>query len=226
MNNKYKLKQFRSPRGCLSYVVSDNISNEALLIDPSFEIDINNYLDYLKNNNLSLKFIIDTHTHADHISSSKKIQEKTGAKIAMHENSPTKRKNIKLKDGDILNLGNLKVRIIYTPGHTDESISIHINNILFSGDTLLIRGTGRTDFQLGNSESLYESIWEKLMKLDENTKVYPAHDYKGRSYTTLKEEKENNPRLQLNHDDFVKIMNELHPKKPDLFSEAIEKNSK
>jgi glyoxylase-like metal-dependent hydrolase (beta-lactamase superfamily II) len=222
----YKLKQFRSPRGCLSYIINDPISKETLLLDPSLELSINKYLDYLKENNLTLKYIIDTHTHADHISISKEIREKTGAKIVMHKNAPTKRKDIEVKDGDILELGDLKINIIHTPGHTNESISIHIDDILFTGDTLLINGTGRTDFQLGDSESLYKSIWEKLMLLDKNTKVYPAHDYEGRSYTTLKEEKENNPRLQLNHDDFVKMMNELHPEKPDLFSEAIEKNSK
>ncbi len=222
----YKLKQFQSDRGCLSYIINDQDSKEALLIDPSLEFGELNYLNYLKENNLNLKYIIDTHTHADHISLSKEIQEKTKAKIAMHEKSPTKRKDIKLHDGDKLELGKLKVNIIYTPGHTDESVSILINDVLFTGDALLIDTVGRTDFQLGNSASLYKSIWEKLMILNENTKVYPAHDYKERSHTTIKEERKNNPKLQLNYKDFIKTMNELHPPKPDLFSEAIEKNSK
>jgi len=226
MNNKYLLKQFRSPRGCLSYIISDPSSKESLLIDPSQEVETKDYLNHLKENDLNLKYIIDTHTHADHISTSEEIKAETGAKIAMHKNSPTKRKDIELTDGDVLELGELKINIIHTPGHTNESICIHIDDLLFTGDTLLIDGTGRTDFQLGDSEGLYASIWEKLMKLDESTKVYPAHDYQGRSFTTLKEEKENNPRLKLSHDEFVKMMNELHPPKPDLFEEAIEKNSK
>ena len=226
MNNKYTLKQFRSPRGCLSYIISDPTSKEALLIGPSQEVDTRDYLNHLKENDLRLKYVVDTHTHADHISTSEEIKEETGAKIAMHENSPTNRKDIKLKDGDILDLGDLKINIIHTPGHTNESICLHADNVVFTGDTLLIDGTGRTDFQLGDSEGLYASIWEKLMNLNYDTRVYPAHDYQGRSFTTIKEEKEKNPRLKLDHDEFVATMNELHPPKPDLFDEAIEKNSK
>ncbi len=221
----YTIKQFRSKRGCLSYILFDEQSKEAIIIDPSEEVPTDEYLKYINDNNLKVKYIFETHTHADHISSSKELKEKTKAKIVMHKNSPSKRKDIEVDDDYFIELGNTKIKIMHTPGHTNESISLYVNGAVFTGDALLIEGTGRTDFQLGDSIDLHNTLWGKLMILPDDTKVYPAHDYKNREYSTIKHEKENNPRLQLSKEEFIKTMDSHHPEKPELFDQAIEKNS-
>jgi len=223
--NKYEIEQFRSDRGCLSYIINDTKTKQAILIDPSEEVQITNYLDYLKENQIDLVYIIDTHTHADHISSSKEIKKETGAKIIMHKNSPTKRKDIEVCEDMFIDLGELRIELLYTPGHTDESISILIDGAVFTGDALLIGGTGRTDFQAGSSESLFTTLHEKFEKLDDSTKVYPAHNYEGKTNSTIEEEKKNNPRFKMKKDEFIKTLNAHKPDKPDLFKIAIEKNS-
>ena len=221
----YYIQQFRSPRGCLSYIVSDTETKEALIIDPSVEVSIKEYISFFKKNELKLQFIIETHTHADHISSAQKVKEETGAKILQHKNAPSHLKDRTLSE-ETLNLGNTEVRFLYTPGHTDDCICILIGDVVFTGDTLLIGGTGRTDFQNGSSQSLYNSIWKKLMTLSDSTKVYPAHNYKNQINSTIGNERENNPRLALSHDEFITAMDAHHPQKPDLFDIAIAENSK
>ena len=218
-------KQFRSSRGCLSYIVSDNKTKEALVIDPSEEIDIKTYTDYLKKNNLTLHFIIETHTHADHISSAQKVKEETGAKILQHENALSSHKDETLDEG-ILMLGDTKIHVLHTPGHTDDCVCIRIDDAVFTGDTLLIGGTGRTDFQNGSSKDMYSSIWSKLMTLSDNTKVYPAHNYKNQEHSTIGDEKTNNSRLLLSKKEFIRVMDDHHPPKPELFNVAVEKNTK
>ena len=220
----HTIQQFRSPRGCLSYIVSDTKTKEALTIDPSVEMDMEEYINYLKDNELLLRFIIGTHTHADHVSSSRELRKLSNAQILQHECASTGRKDKALTEGDFW-LGETKVTVLYTPGHTDDSISLSIDESVFIGDALLIGGTGRTDFQNGSSAALYKSICEKLMTFDDSTKVYPAHNYKGQINSTIGDERSHNPQLALGEEKFIKIMDVHHPPKPDLFEEATAKNS-
>lgn len=220
----HTVKQFKSERGCLSYIVADNAFLSALIIDPSVEVPEGEYIEYLKDEGLTLKFIIETHTHADHISSGSALKEATGAKILQHANAPSKRKDRELGEEDLM-LGETKVTIIHTPGHTDDSICIALDDSVFTGDTLLIGGTGRTDFQNGSSGELYDSLWKKLMTLDANTIVYPGHNYRGRLSSTIVEEKESNARLLLDREEFTVALDAHHPPKPDLFDEAVKANS-
>ena len=220
----YTVKQFRSERGCLSYIVHDNVSKNALIIDPSVEVQKDKYLSYIKDEDLILKYIIETHTHADHISSRHELKETTGAEILQHINASSKRKD-RVLDEEKLLLSETTVSILHTPGHTDDSICILLEGAVFTGDTLLIGGTGTTDFQNGSRKELYESLWEKLMTLNENTIVYPAHNYKGVVSSTIAEEKAGNPRLLLGREEFIAALDAHHPPKPDLFDEAIHANS-
>lgn len=221
---QHTIKQFKSPRGCLSYVVSDKETGDALIIDPSEEIDTSIYLTYLKEHGLTLRYILETHTHADHISSSAVVCEKTGARILQHHHAPTKRKDDILPEGE-LKLGTTTITIFHTPGHTNDSLCLYVPGAVFTGDTLLLGGTGRTDFQEGSSEALYESIWNKLMALPQDTTVYPGHSYTEKSSSTIKEERTSNARVTLSKQEFIKALDAHHPAKPDLFDEAIEKNS-
>ena len=220
----YKVKQFRSERGCLSYVVGDRVSSYAFIIDPSVEVAEDEYLSYLKHEGLTLKYIIETHTHADHISSASALKEATGALILQHANAPSKRKDRALGEEELL-LGDTVVTILPTPGHTDDSICIVLPDCVFTGDTLLIGGTGRTDFQNGSSSMLFDSLWDKLMTLSASTIVYPAHNYKGIISSTIGEEKKSNARLLLSREEFIAALDAHHPQKPDLFDEAVRVNS-
>lgn len=218
----YIIKQFRSPRGCLSYVVSSG--GEAAVIDPSTEVGSDVYLAYLSECNCTLRYSIETHTHADHISLGSTLKEKTGARILQHRNAPSTRKDQALEEGEIP-LGESTLRVLETPGHTHDSICIVAGNAVFTGDTLLLGGTGRTDFQQGSSERLYDSLWNTLMKLPDDTVVYPAHNYNGEVSSTIKNERERNPRLHLDKTAFVETLDAHKPPKPDLFDEAININS-
>lgn len=143
-----------------------------------------------------------------------------------HTEAPSPHKDVAVRGGETLPLGETPLHIIATPGHTNESISIHTGDAVFTGDALLIGGTGRTDFQLGDSEALYHSLHEALAVLPDEVVVYPAHDYKGRTSSTIGSEKQHNPRLTLAHDAFIETMNAHHPPKPELFDESIATNSK
>lgn len=220
------VQQFRSMRGCLSYIIFSEDSRKALLIDPTVEIDDDIYLSYLKKNELELIYIAETHTHADHISSNRSIREKTGAQIVMHELSPTTRKDVALHDGDVLQLGKEEILVRYTPGHTNEHVIYVADKMVFTGDTLLISGTGRTDFQLGDSEALYDSLWKIIIPLGDDVVVYPGHDYNERESTTIELSKNENPRLQFTRDEFIAFMNNYKPDLPELFDQAIDHNTK
>ena len=160
-----------------TYLIASSKGREALIIDPVLE-NVNDYISLLKNLDLELVKVIDTHIHADHVTGASELKELTKCSTIMGENTPAETVEIKVKDDEYINLDNLKIRAMYTPGHTSDSYSFLMDNYLFSGDTLLINGTGRTDFQNGNAKHAYNSIFNKLLKLPEETLLYPAHDYK------------------------------------------------
>lgn len=217
---------FHSARGCLSYLLIDEATLEAALIDPSTEIEPTQYLNTLSKEGVTLRYIIETHTHADHISSAPALCEATGAQLVRHTKAPSPKKDIAVAGGETLALGGQTLSILATGGHTDESISIVAPGAVFTGDALLIGGTGRTDFQLGDSEALYDSLHQTLGALPDETVVYPGHDYRGRTASTIGDEKRSNPRLALSRDEFVKTMDAHHPALPELFTESIAANSR
>ena len=209
-----------------TYIIASAEGREALIIDPVID-NVNEYIKLLKNLNLKLVKVIDTHIHADHITGANELKKKTKCVTIMGEHTPTDAVEIKVKNEEIIQLDQLKIKALYTPGHTSDSFSFLMNNCLFSGDTLLINGTGRTDFQNGSAKDAYNSIFNKLLKLPDETLLYPAHDYKGEKVSTIGKEKKNNPRLQVNNvDEYVEIMNNLDLKKPISINENISRNLK
>ena len=207
-----------------TYLISSGKGREALIIDPVLE-NVTKYISVLKELDLKLVKVIDTHIHADHVTGASKLKDVTKCSTIMGAHTPAESVEIKVKDEEYINLDNLKFRAIYTPGHTSDSYSFLMNNHLFSGDTLLINGTGRTDFQNGNAKDAYNSIFNKLLKLPEETLLYPAHDYKGEKVSTIGKEKKQNPRLQVNSvDEYVEIMNNLDLKKPAELEKNVSRN--
>ena len=207
-----------------TYIISSGKGREALIIDPVIE-KTQEYLEVLKNLELKLVKVIDTHIHADHVTGASKLKNITKCSTIMGENTPAETVEIKIKDDEYINLDNLKIRAMYTPGHTSDSYSFLMDNYLFSGDTLLINGTGRTDFQNGNAKDAYNSIFNKLLKLPDETLLYPAHDYKGEKKSTIGKEKKQNPRLQVSSvDEYIEIMNNLNLKKPAQLVFNVSKN--
>jgi len=218
-------QHFHSPRGCLSYVTYDPVSKKAALIDPSVEIGLATYTEALTKEGLELVYLIETHTHADHISLSKEIRDVTNALIVRHTFAPSPLKDISVEGGEELMLGTATISVLATPGHTNESISLYNGAEVFTGDALLIGGTGRTDFQVGDSETLYHTLHHVIGALPPETIVRPGHDYKGRTGTTLGDEMHTNPRFLMCESEFVHVMDAYHPPKPELFDIAIPKNS-
>ena len=207
-----------------TYLIASSKGREALIIDPVLE-NVDDYLKLLTELDLRLVKVIDTHIHADHVTGASKLKDKTKCATIMGENTPADSVEIKVKDEEVINLDHLKMRALYTPGHTSDSYCFLMDNYLFSGDTLLINGTGRTDFQNGNSKDAYNSIFNKLLKLPEETLLYPAHDYKGEKVSTIGKEKKYNPRLQVNSvDEYVDIMNNLNLKKPSEIETNVSRN--
>ena len=207
-----------------TYIIASSKGREALIIDPVLE-NVEEYIKLLNELDLKLVKVIDTHIHADHVTGASKLKDKTNCATIMGENTPANSVEIKVKDEEIIKLDHLKIRALYTPGHTSDSYSFLMDNYLFSGDTLLINGTGRTDFQNGNSKDAYNSIFNKLLKLPEETLLYPAHDYKGEKVSTIGKEKKLNPRLQVsNVDEYIDIMNNLNLKKPAEIENNVSRN--
>ena len=207
-----------------TYLIASSKGREALIIDPVIE-NVSDYIILLKELDLRLVKVIDTHIHADHVTGASKLKDITKCSIIMGDHTPADAVEIKVKDDEYINLENLKIRAMYTPGHTSDSYSFLMDNYLFSGDTLLINGTGRTDFQNGNSKDAYNSIFNKLLKLPDETFLYPAHDYKGEKVSTIGKEKKQNPRLQVNSvDEYVELMNNLNLKKPKKIDFNVSKN--
>ncbi len=203
-----------------TYLLADQETREAIIIDPVLET-VERDLQLIKDLKLKLIYILETHVHADHITGAGKISDTTGAQICLSANAHANGAQLSLQDGQIIQFGQHQIKTIATPGHTNGCMSYHIGNRIFTGDTLMIRANGRTDFQEGSAENLFHSVRSKLFTLPDDTLVYPAHDYKGFTSSTIGDEKNLNPRLNLNLslEDFVKIMADLklaYPKKIDV----------
>ena len=207
-----------------TYLISSGKGREALIIDPVIE-KTNEYILYLKKLNLKLVKVIDTHVHADHVSGMKELQKQTDCSTLMGEKSLSEVVTIKVKDNEKIKIENIELRSMYTPGHTDCSYSFLMKDRIFTGDTLLINGTGRTDFQNGNPIDQYHSLFQRILKLPENVFVYPAHDYKGNKVSTIGDEKRNNPRLKVKSaDQYAELMNNLNLDNPKMMDVAIPAN--
>ena len=217
---------FDKKSSTFTYLIASSEGREALIIDPVIE-NVDNYIQLLNELDLKLVKVIDTHIHADHVTGASKLKDKTKCITIMGNHTPADSVEIKVKDGELIKLDQLELRAIYTPGHTSDSFSFLMNNYLFSGDTLLINGTGRTDFQNGNAKDAYDSIFNKLLKLPDETLLYPAHDYKGENVSTIGKEKKLNPRLQVeNVNQYIEIMNNLNLQKPASLDFNISSNLK
>ena len=205
---------FDTKSSTYTYLIASKKGREALIIDPVLN-NVEEYINLLKKLDLKLVKVIDTHIHADHVTGASKLKNQTNCTTIMGDKTPADSVEIKVGDGEIIKLDQLEIKALHTPGHTSDSFSFMLNNYLFSGDTLLINGTGRTDFQNGSSKDAYNSIFNRLLKLPEETLLYPAHDYKGEKVSTIGKEKKFNPRLQVkNVDEYIEIMNNLNLKRP------------
>tara|TARA_B100000035_G_scaffold5408_1_gene4815 strand:- start:150 stop:842 length:693 start_codon:yes stop_codon:yes gene_type:complete len=209
-----------------TYIIASNKGREALIIDPVIE-KTEVYLNELKELNLKLVKVIDTHIHADHITALNELHKRTSCTKIMGEHSKSEVVDIKVKEGEKIKIDHIELSAIYTPGHTDCSYSFLMKDRVFTGDTLLINGTGRTDFQNGCPKEQYKSLFEKLLKLPENLMVYPAHDYNGKKYSTIGNEIKNNPRLKVSSmDEYVELMNNLKLDNPTMMDLAVPANVK
>ncbi len=217
---------FDTKSSTYTYIISSGKGREALIIDPVIE-STDKYIKILKNLDLKLVKVIDTHIHADHISGLNELSKKTKCSKIMGEKSSSEILDIRVKENEKIKIENIELISMYTPGHTDCSYSFLMNDRVFTGDTLLINSTGRTDFQNGNSHDAYYSLFNKLLKLPEKTLVYPAHDYNGKKYSTIESEKNNNPRLQVKSaEEYAEIMDNLNLKSPDMIDIAVPANIK
>jgi glyoxylase-like metal-dependent hydrolase (beta-lactamase superfamily II)/rhodanese-related sulfurtransferase len=210
--------------GCQSYLVGCPATKAAVLIDPELS-RIDHYRGLLGQHGLSVKYVVDTHTHADHFSASRELGKALGAPVVMHRLAPAPYADMRLDDGDMLIVGELRLKAMHTPGHTRDSMSLVMDDRVFTGDALLIGGTGRTDLPSGDPHELYDSLFEGLLRLPPETEVYPAHDYKGRGHSTIGAEIAENPRLQkTERAAFVEMMQALDLAAPTHLTEALRTN--
>ena len=217
---------FDTKSSTYTYILSSGKGREALIIDPVLE-HTDQYINFLNKLELKLVKVIDTHIHADHITGLNELSKRTSCTKIMGDNSKSEVVDLRVKEDENVKIDNINLKVMYTPGHTDCSYSYLMNDRVFTGDTLLINGTGRTDFQNGNARQQYDSIFNKLLKLPENTMVYPAHDYNGKKHSTIGSERKNNPRLQVNSvDQYVEIMNNLKLANPKMMDVAVPANVK
>ncbi len=215
---------FDSVSGTYSYLIASRKGAEALIIDPVLE-KVDRYIQLMDELDLRLVKAVDTHLHADHVTGLGALRDRTRCITVMGENSKADVVSMRLADGDKLDIEGVSLDVIYTPGHTDDSYSFALQDRVFTGDTLLIRGTGRTDFQNGDARAQYDSIFNRLLKLPNDTLVYPAHDYKGDTVSTIGEERRYNPRLQVKSvDEYVELMNNLKLPNPKMMDVAVPAN--
>lgn len=227
MNNIIFRQLFDEKTWTYTYILGDRGSHEAIIIDPVRD-QVERDIRILTELGLTLTYILDTHIHADHITGSGLLREKTGAKIAMGAGAWVAKPDILLADGDALKVGDMEIISYATPGHTDGCTSYLVGNRVFTGDTLLIRKTGRTDFQWGSAEKLYHSIMDKIYTLPDETLIYPGHDYTGQTVSTVWEEKLYNTRIRANTTlaELAETMNALHLPYPKYIDEALPANMK
>ena len=210
--------------GCQSYLVGCADTCAAALIDPESSL-VDRYLAFAARDGLRIRYVIDTHTHADHFSASRQLARQLDVPVVMHRESPARAVDLRVDDGEMVAVGKLRLRCIYTPGHTRDSMCLVGDDRVFTGDTLLIGGSGRTDLPTGDPEQLYESLYGRVRKLDPKLLVYPAHEYKGRSHSTIGDELANNKRLQQpDRATFVAMMKSLELTMPTHITEALRTN--
>ncbi len=221
-----ELRQLFDPgSSTYSYLVWDRESREAALIDPVQE-QVERDIRLIRELDLKLCYTLETHVHADHVTGSGMLRNRLDSIVMVHENSRAKCADVLLRDGDLLPLGSGKIKVLSTPGHTNSDVSYLIPGAVFTGDSLLVRGCGRTDFQSGDAGTLFDSVTRRLFTLPDSTIVYPAHDYQGRASTTIAEEKQYNPRLcaGMTREAFIAMMNKLELGPPLHMHEALPSN--
>jgi len=217
---------FDSVSGTYTYILASRRGGEALIIDPVLE-KVDRYIQLVDELDLKLVKAVDTHLHADHITGLGALRDRTQCVTVMGERSKVDVVSMRLSEGDKLTIEGVALDVLYTPGHTDDSYSFLMRDRVFTGDTLLIRGTGRTDFQNGDARAQYDSIFNKLLRLPDETMIFPAHDYKGETVSTVGEEKAFNPRLQVKSvDDYVALMSNLNLPNPKMMDVAVPANMK
>jgi glyoxylase-like metal-dependent hydrolase (beta-lactamase superfamily II)/rhodanese-related sulfurtransferase len=210
--------------GCLSYLIGCAETRAAIVVDPELE-QADHYLALAAEKGLRLRYVLDTHTHADHFSATRALAAQVQVPVVVGHRSPAPFADLRVEEDETLIVGKLRFRVLETPGHTEDSISLVIEDRVLTGDALLIGGTGRTDLPTGDPEALFDSLFGKLLRLDDGVMVYPAHDYKGRSHTTVGEEKSQNPRLaQKERAAFVQLMRGLDLAMPKHLTEALRTN--
>jgi glyoxylase-like metal-dependent hydrolase (beta-lactamase superfamily II) len=210
--------------GCQSYLVGCTEACAAALIDPEVS-QVDRYLALAARNGLRIRFVVDTHTHADHFSATRQLARQLEVPAVMHRASPAPTIDLRVDDGEMLIVGKLRLQVLHTPGHTSDSMCLVAGDRVFTGDTLLIGATGRTDLPSGDPEALYDSLFNRVLRLDPNLKVYPAHDYKGRSHSTIGDEIASNPRLlKQDRAQFVTMMRSLNLTMPRHITEALRTN--
>lgn len=215
---------FDSVSGTYSYLLASRIGGEALILDPVLE-KVDRYCQLLRELDLKLVKAVDTHLHADHVTGLAELRDRTQCVTIMGEQSKADVVAMRVSDGDKVMIEGVKLDVMYTPGHTDDSYSYLMGDRVFTGDTLLIRGTGRTDFQNGSARAQYDSLFGRLLKLPDETMVFPAHDYKGDTVSTIGEEKRYNPRLQVKSvEDYIELMNNLNLPNPKLMDVVMPAN--
>ena len=217
---------FDNKSSTYTYILSSGKGREALIIDPVLD-NTEQYLNLLDKLELKLVKVIDTHIHADHITGLNELSQRTKCTKIMGDRSKSEVVDLRVKENENVEIDNINLKVMYTPGHTDCSYSFLMEDRIFTGDTLLINGTGRTDFQNGDPYQSYDSIFNKILKLPDNTLVFPAHDYNGKKSSTIQNERENNPRLQVSSaSEYADIMNNLNLSNPEMMDIAVPANVK